>query len=54
MTKDEIKLNILVIVARTALRIERNLLAMDKEKTEQRVLAHNDECIRLRGLMGEL
>ena len=51
MTTDEMMIGILAIVARTVLRIERHLLTIDKGKTEKRVMAHNDECIRFRGLM---
>lgn len=44
---------ILALIARTCLRIEHHVLRIALEDmTDNDVLAHNDECIRLRGIIG--
>lgn len=47
------RVELLFIIARTALRCERLLLRLG-DMDERRVLAHNDECVRLNGVMEEL
>ena len=46
--------DMIALIARTTLRIERHILRIGLEKmSDSQVLEHNDDCIRLRGLMEE-
>ncbi len=45
--------NVLLLIARTALRCERLLLDMARDKTFNETMAYCDECVRLDGYANE-